>query len=139
MSDSELTPEEVVAQDTAEWEPVNSVSVVTGLGYRIDRPSRQCFAYNQQAQRCDQIAGHEGLHSISVDWSDEECFDPTVVTLVHPSTGMPEFTSIVTDADLAGEPTAQCVVCLHMQERHGVDGCVAKNAEGDECGCREFV
>lgn len=45
-----------------------------------------CWAYNRQRQRCDQEAGHEGNHSVSTTWTDDECFDPTIILPSPPAT-----------------------------------------------------
>ena len=41
----------------------------------------QCHARSAQPpySRCEQDAGHDGDHSISLSWSDEECFDPASI------------------------------------------------------------
>lgn len=52
----------------------------------------QCWAYSKQRQRCDLSAGHEGLHSLSITWGSDECFDPamdsTVVWRDKPGSGV---------------------------------------------------
>lgn len=45
---------------------------------------RSCFAYNQQKQRCDMPAGHPGNHAISIEWGDDECYDPTAFVDLPP-------------------------------------------------------
>lgn len=37
----------------------------------------QCHAYSrEQGWRCEWIAGHPGDHSVSFDWTDDECWTP---------------------------------------------------------------
>lgn len=48
------------------------------------KPIRSCFAYNQQKQRCDMPAGHSGSHAISIEWGDDECYDPAAFVDLPP-------------------------------------------------------
>lgn len=63
----------------------------------------QCHALNAQPPyaRCEEEAGHDGEHRISLAWSDEECFDPSqmVVTVSAPvrPTGLSWGSSITDD------------------------------------------
>ena len=36
----------------------------------------QCWAYSAELDRCDQNAGHEGPHSVTMKWDDEAVFVP---------------------------------------------------------------
>lgn len=109
---------------------------------------RRCFAYNQQAQRCEMDAAHSGLHTVSSSWSDDECLTPGRL----PSTGglsladmAVPISATLGPAVPAFEPepsslSEPCVVCNHLAQKHGgEDGCVGKSPDGDLCSCREFV
>jgi hypothetical protein len=64
---------------------------------------RDCWAYNQQAQRCSQPAGHPGNHVISIEWSDEDCLDPmelldaTTRFMPVPAVATPPFDGVGSD------------------------------------------
>lgn len=100
-----------------------------------DAPLAVCWAFNKDGLRCMQPAGHLGTHAHAIEWTDEECYSPTVHKLPTPPAVVPEATPIskaVTDP----EP---CVVCNHREGQHTPEGCVSKNSEGDHCGCYAFV
>lgn len=111
-----------------------------------DAVIKKCFAYNIDGLRCMQTAGHDGDHAHVIAWTDAECFDPTVMVppqvaaavMAQPSEPAPPMT-----APEAGEP---CVVCNHPAHLHDTEiGCQATQvledgyADGEKCGCREFV
>jgi hypothetical protein len=41
-----------------------------------EAPIRTCYAFNRTGQRCDMPAGHPGLHSITLTFSDDDMFVP---------------------------------------------------------------
>jgi hypothetical protein len=119
---------------------------------------RICWAYNQQAQRCDMPAGHPGNHAISIEWSDEETFEfmpiPTTPTPPSASASAEDTLAQVARAEAkwdnrdknidhealaeldfgrpAEEPTLQdegrCVACEH---KHQSGKC--------RCGCETWI
>lgn len=89
----------------------------------------QCYAYSQVRQRCDQEAGHEGPHSLTSYWTDDECYDPAAVLLPPPP---PKMVLMNTAAQEAQAPTDLCFSCECPRILHGDSGCEAH-------GCRTFV
>lgn len=37
---------------------------------------RTCFAYGPTGQRCERPADHDGDHTVSASWTDDECVTP---------------------------------------------------------------
>ena len=100
-----------------------------------------CFAFNGDGLRCMQLAGHDGVHVHAIEWDDDACWTPEPGPAMN---GGPSLTDVnaAVQAAAAAEPSLElssCVVCEHTLGHHGRDGCVAKNSEGDDCGCGEFV
>jgi hypothetical protein len=103
----------------------------------------RCFAYSTVRQRCDQEAGHEGDHSVTAFWSDEECFDPM---LQMPVAALPKFPGIsgggtvLTNAaeevnaitGAAKSPSDICFGCDCPRVLHEAGGCA-------EHGCKTFI
>jgi hypothetical protein len=115
----------------------------------------RCFAYNVQRQRCDQEGGHDGDHSISLTWTDEESWDPNDLPVpyvapmsggtVVPTTSFTATRSVATlrsvnedgeffdtqidvDDNALGE-TGKCFSC----------GCAEDDHPCDAHGCRSYV
>lgn len=66
----------------------------------------RCFAYSKTGSRCEKDAGHDGLHTLSVTWDDDECFTP--------STPPPMPTIPQPAAPVLPPPSAErCEVCDH--------------------------
>jgi hypothetical protein len=101
---------------------------------------RTCFAFNQNKQRCDMPGGHPGDHSITMTWTDEECYDPTAeVTLTLREYGTPRFTpaSHGETEHLVDVPVEleDCAVCEHAAEYHPMQGpCIL-----GQCDCKNYV
>jgi len=97
----------------------------------------QCWAYNKQRQRCEQAPGHDDDHRISVAWTDDECYDPSVSTPV-PTTWSGGVTTTLSEGVVlmndAGEksPTDICFGCDCPRVLHTPDGCAAHS-------CRTFI
>lgn len=115
---------------------------------------RQCFAYSQTAERCDLVADHDGPHSVSIEWTDDECFTPMQIPLVAAAPfDEPEsvtmqqiaaaerawearFTSVDQEAiaqvmaepEPVKPPTVPCVACGHL---HQSGKC--------RCGCETYI
>jgi len=103
----------------------------------------QCFAYNQNRQRCDGNAGHDDEHFISFTWGDDECFDPSA-PVVH-TIGTPLTTSITaggtgmilmnSDEVLGQDPLPletddpPCFVCACPKGAHDNGPCVAHDCK----------
>jgi hypothetical protein len=91
---------------------------------------RNCFAYNQQGQRCDMPAGHPGDHAITTTWTDEECYAPYSAPVPTPRVydGMASFP----EGSLGPPPmpgdTDECLICDHRMHR-GM-------CKADECDCK---
>lgn len=100
---------------------------------------RRCFAYNIKAQRCTDIAGHDGDHSISMTWTDDECYDPSLGSspaMVATEMAAPVFEYIQPDEPIPVEP---CVACGHGFTAHGESGCTGKQGDGEPCACYSFI
>jgi hypothetical protein len=87
---------------------------------------RTCWAISAALKaRCDMPAGHTGEHSITVSWSDDQCWspefdEPVALTVVQP---VPEVVQEVVE-----EQTEACIACSHM---HKAGSC--------KCGCYEHI
>lgn len=104
----------------------------------------QCWAYNRDGKRCEKDASHtlseaDALHGFVVEWTDEECFDPTAVPASGPTRRSVRRVPIedVTGPDDFGDPDdeprpGRCFSCGCPAAAHGEDGCAAH-------ACRTFV
>lgn len=90
---------------------------------------RQCWAYNQQGQRCDHPAGHPGNHVIMQEWTDDECATPgsTVVATVS-TASLREALAAPAPPIPAPPADDKCIACNH---KHKGSAC--------SCGCYEFI
>lgn len=101
----------------------------------------QCFAYSMTGQRCEFDAGHEGLHGLTVVWSDADCFTP-VLTDRSISVGGPSLADVAAKVEWAipqpdefmpgAEPTSKCESCEHESDMHPGGACIA-------CDCKNFI
>jgi len=95
----------------------------------------QCWAFNKQRQRCEQHPGHEDEHRISVAWTDDECFDPEIDTLVtfvdKPIPFTPTGTGVITMN--AGAPMSADFGAGEDDDMPGVPGLCFS------CGCPEVI
>jgi len=84
----------------------------------------QCWAYNKSGVRCEEVAGHPGDHTMSVRWTDEECFSPIVHQLPEPKRSM--YTDPGWDEPEAAD--AACLVCDHPMHKRmcPIDTCDCK-------------
>lgn len=103
--------------------------------------SHRCWAHSKVGGRCDQDAAHDGLHSVTVSWDEDECLDPAqmVYAAVLP---VPYRQDIPIDAPEAAQeprtaPQRYCVACEHPW--HEVDGCEGRGVAGMSCECRTPV
>lgn len=81
----------------------------------------QCWAHNINRQRCTLPAGHDTHHSIAIQWTDDECYDPnTTPAVTHTPTPAPP-------PPVLAAPAA-CIACSH---KHKGGEC--------KCGCYEFI
>lgn len=108
-------------------------------------PSRQCFAYSQDGQRCELGAGHEDEHRVSVVWSDEESWTPDALGAALANAQAASVLGSIDAALAAQEPptgdddsvgpvdprTLRCVNCEH---RVHDDECHVRVGQ-TECGC----
>ncbi|MGV0949376.1 MAG: hypothetical protein ACOYB3_01800 [Azonexus sp.] len=101
--------------------------------------ANQCWAFNKQRQRCEEVAGHEDEHRISVAWTDEECFDPDIDALVTfvdkpvpfaPTAGGQILSNAPADVADEPDPATPCFSCGVPYGVHDDD-----NPEG----CRSFI
>lgn len=115
----------------------------------------QCHALNAQPPyaRCEEEAGHEGEHRISLVWTDDQCFDPSqmVVSVSAPvrPTGLSwggtisddhgdlHIMNVGTDlqrldAALEDVPLGACFSCGCPEEAHADGAC-------ERHDCRAFV
>lgn len=109
----------------------------------IEDTMQLCFAFNKDGLRCMQLAGHDGGHSHAIEWDDADCWTPgTPAPAVNGGPSLADSIGIPGDPLPTYTPPMEledCVVCNHRKRQHTEDGCIAKNAEGDACGCFEFV
>ena len=90
-----------------------------------------CFAYSKSGQRCEFEAGHEGLHGLTITWSDEDCFSPTTAPLVVAIGGLDN--PVQRPARAAMIPSVICASCEHDGDMHPDHGaCIA-------CDCRGYI
>lgn len=108
-----------------------------------EKGAPRCFAYSKQLQRCEKIAGHVGPHGFSVEWGDDECYDPaTVIETLDAMTvagsggtalvGLPAAEAgFPPEAEPAPVPDLEddgmsppCFVCGCQEDEHDTDGCV---------------
>lgn len=100
---------------------------------------RRCWAYSLTNKRCDQLAGHEGDHSITESWNDDECLDPNdqpIYVMREPSHGETNTMTALTEHLVEFEPIElkpDCAVCEHPAIHHpNMSACVA-------CDCKNYV
>ena len=143
MSESEIPDADVVSVPMLDLPMLKDIETEVAEYPAWGEPTRspQCFAYSQAGLRCEMHAGHMGLHSVASTWGDDECYVPGTTYLT--GTLGPAIPAFATDGGASLPDVAAnvepCVVCNHGQQSHGPDGCVRRNSEGDDCGCREFV
>jgi hypothetical protein len=79
---------------------------------------RQCWAHDQNGNRCQARASHRGDHYLKIVWSDEQCAgaQPAKPAPVNIPTPPPQV------------DTTACVACHH---RHKGSEC--------KCSCKEFI
>lgn len=88
----------------------------------------RCWAFNKDGVRCELEPGHSKPHTMSVTWTDEECYSPikhqlpVVTTTTLPTSG------VVTVNETAPSEPPPCVACGH---RHKAGVC--------KCGCHEHI
>lgn len=106
----------------------------------MDSATPQCHAYRITGERCDDVAGHEGLHSHSVRWTNEECWTPEMSAAAMIETKRVIETPDLEDDDELGDdgmkPPAKCFACGHGW--HGDEEC-ERTTEGMPCGCSTAV
>lgn len=86
----------------------------------------RCFAYSKKGERCEQEAGHDGLHTVSVSWSDEDVWTPLATTMPP---GVPPL--------VIKTGPRKCVICEHPW--HGDSKCGVAEGDGFECECSVAV
>jgi hypothetical protein len=109
-----------------------------------------CWSFNMDGQRCEEKAGHDGRHAVSVTWTDEEAWTPakgplgaprasqSLLEAVQPVLGVPYDVADDLDTDLGPGvevvPEATCANCDHAY--HSGEPCVRLVGRGQiECGC----
>jgi hypothetical protein len=95
---------------------------------------RACFAYSQSRERCDMPAGHPGDHSITLTWTDEECFDPTA-PIDMSEYRLPDLNVVRPVPDEEPVVFESCVACDHPHPWHEDGGACSLN----DCGCMRYV
>ena len=90
--------------------------------------TRRCWSFSREKRRCDLNAGHDGPHSISMEWDDDETWQPTdeaVTALTTPPTVITVNTN---------KPTL-CVMCEHPDHR----GTCGRQDGEFACDCAEGI
>lgn len=85
------------------------------------REFRQCWAYDDNGNRCTSRAGHSGLHMRKIEWDDSQCAGAPLIDVFADA---PIPLAIVPEQEQA----VSCVACMH---RHRAGEC--------RCGCKEFI
>jgi len=90
---------------------------------------RQCWAYNNEGQRCDHPAGHPNNHVVIKEWGDDECYSPIRHQLPEPAlaTAVKDIMPAPPPPPLVEVPL-KCVACGHA---HKGGTC--------KCGCHEMI
>ena len=108
---------------------------------QMDEAEDRCWAHNKTGQRCEMIAGHDGLHNVIIAWDNSECWTPTMAlvppTIVH--LGTQQVTGGPSLADAAAAmfepPVGTCVMCEHPDHRGRCN-----EPDGDfDCDCAEGI
>jgi len=97
----------------------------------------QCWAHNVQGQRCEEEAGHQSRHVISVTWTDDEVWTPLAerpVSFAVPGTIHTE-ASVYPRPPQVGESNV-CLICDHVMHK-GV--CGHPLADSDICDCKAGI
>lgn len=102
---------------------------------------RRCWAHNLTGDRCDLDSAHDGAHSLTVSWDDDECWD-MAGTIMVPVLNVPYLDEQPKEADSQPQgsrtaPIRYCVVCEHPW--HETDGCDGRGPAGMSCDCRTSV
>lgn len=94
---------------------------------------RICYAFSMQGQRCEQESGHDGDHTFTITWSDDDLWQPSVgveeVLEAHRQVVRPAAPE--SDAD---EPVVLAEKCFACGHKWHDDECEAMH-EGIPCGC----
>lgn len=91
---------------------------------------RTCFAYGPTGQRCERPADHDGDHTVSTTWTDDECVTPEHFAMAkvigETRTAQPvPIIGVDLDDDEDGEPSLdRCAACgwpeaIHAQNNQG--------------------
>jgi hypothetical protein len=105
--------------------------------------THRCWAYSRTGKRCDLDAAHDGLHSTTFAWDEDECYDPAGMILV-PVLDVPYLDEQPKDAPGAAQeprtaPQRYCVVCEHPGP-HEKGQCGGRGVvPGTPCDCATFV
>lgn len=94
-----------------------------------------CFAYNTDGLRCDSPAGHDGPHTLTIEWGDEECWVPSAgsssntplsfsVNLAAP---LPEEESLGPVPIYGEGKPGVCVLCNHAMHGRECERCDCKS------------
>jgi hypothetical protein len=49
----------------------------------------RCWSFSQTGARCEFAGGHDGKHAMSVEWSDAEAWQPTMVEMTKTKEPIP--------------------------------------------------
>lgn len=100
---------------------------------QMNEDTDRCYAYNMDGQRCELIAGHDDLHTVTKSWGPDECWAPgKTVEVTLQEYGVPR---IVTPLETQPSAPTVCVLCDHPFHRgkcHDADGEYA-------CDCAEGI
>lgn len=94
----------------------------------------RCWAYGPTGQRCEQDAAHPGNHTVSTEWTDDECVTPEHFTMAkivgETRSARPVPIIEISDAIDADEPGLdRCASCGWPEDGH----------ESNPHGCRSFA
>ena len=85
---------------------------------------QKCWAYNGDALRCMQAAGHDGPHAHAIEWTDEECWAPETFERQAPQPAASN-EAMVEHLVSIPKPSGKCVICDHKMHDGmctGMDG-----------------
>jgi hypothetical protein len=85
-----------------------------------------CYAFNREGLRCDGEGGHDGLHTLTIEWDDDDIWTPGA----GPTPLRAEEVAALGPVPTFGEGTpGRCLLCNHRM--HG--------GECERCDCKAGI
>ncbi len=95
--------------------------------------SHPCWAFNKQGNRCDAEGGHEGPHTLTIEWYDDDVWTPDLASGI-PQMGIADgHLGAVEEENLGPVPSygpdadnGRCMICNHAMHVMECERCDCK-------------